>query len=185
MGALLKVNESSVEFNGRELPLERKHEIPGHEGYFFQIHPARPGARRQTGYVVRIFRGRKLVRSERVSVSHDPIKLVLHPEQPVFPLEPVFQRLLKAGIGRNRIFMLEGESTCTETFWKGKVHALTDGSKWLQEWNAYRDMFVFERATWAVVRENDSHQVLAVYVCEHAVEHDLIELYRLVAEPTR
>lgn len=185
MGALLKASESNVEFNGRELPLERKHEIPGHEGYFFQVHPARPGASSQTGYVVRILRGRKLVRSERVSVSHDPIKLVLHPEQPVFPLEPVFQRLLKAGIRRNNIFELEGESAYTETFWKGKVHALTDGSKWLHEWNAYKDMFEFVRASWAVVRDNDSYQVLAVYVWDHAVERDLTELYALVAEPTR
>lgn len=185
MGASLKINQSKVELNGRELPLERRHEMPGHEGYFFQVHPARPGVQRQIGYVVRILRGRKLVRSESVSVSHDPIKLVLHPERPVFPLESVFQRLLKAGIKRNDIFELEGESACTETFWKGKVHALTDGTKWLHEWNAYKDMFVFEHASWAVVRDNDSHRVLAVYVWSHAAERDLTELYRLVAEPTR
>lgn len=186
MVALLEIDESNVKFNGEHLSLDRRQEIPGHSGYFFQVCPVRPGERRQPAYILRILLWHKLVRSETVVASYDPIKLELHPNKLTFPLSPVIQRLVQAGIRIDDIHRPQlSDSEISDPFPAGTVvHALTDGSS--KKYETYgRDMVRFWHASWGVVCDNASGQVLAVYLWDHAAERDLTELYNLVAEPTR
>ncbi|HET9412247.1 MAG TPA: hypothetical protein VFO38_05405 [Candidatus Saccharimonadales bacterium] len=100
-------------------------------------------------------------------------------------LSPVYARLQQLGVERGLIHQVCDGWVYTLMFLRGTVHGRTDGTKEFIEDSSSGDSFMFDDASWAVVRHNDSRQIRAIYLWDHAAERDLTELYRLVVEPTR
>lgn len=183
MSAELFVTSNGVELDGSSIVLDRRIGMPGHEGYSFLVHPAQPGKYSQAGYVLRVYKGGKVVRNEAISASCHSLRLHLHPEEPAFPLGDVYRSLIQRGVDRNIIQRWDEEREASEPFYRGEAQILTDGQFRLQEWNSHRDVCSFAGASWAVVRDADVDDsfLLAVYLWDQAAGRDLTQLYRSVA----